>query len=154
MKNNIKNWIFNKDYDAPNIDAEMVDIVKKYNHITTNSFIADEIMKEIGLEAEYKRTLESIVYHARHIIEAEKKSKQDADMIKDGWSIIPVRELFTYRGQITIRANKSSDWLTTRIDTIGKVIDDGDKKAFFIPKGKRTRGYYLSGLKGYYKINN
>ena len=56
-----------------------------------------------------------------------------------------------YRGPARIVAKKDADIFTYKVETEGKFVDGGGMQAFFIPKGRRTRGYSTYDLKGYYQ---
>jgi hypothetical protein len=154
-KNSLDAWIFNKDYKHPNVTPEMVALVER-NIAPYNSIVVDAIMKSTG--AQNKDNIETLVYVGRKVLQAEAQKVKDSEMIAQGWQAIPsigsARALvrFSYRGLIQVCASKDMDWMTARIETTGKIVDTGEKKdAFFIPKGKRSRGYYFQCLSGYWK---
>jgi len=155
MNNTIKTWVFNKDYKNPNITPEMIALVRPHKEMTYNSQIVDAI----GMDENCRDNLETLVYLCRKLFRQEAKAEMENKMIAEGWLPIPsyddeVMKPFAYRGAITIKAIKEQDWCSSRIDSAGKIISDCKGKAFFVPKGKRTRGYYFQSLKGYYKTTN
>jgi hypothetical protein len=94
------------------------------------------------------------------VLQAEAQKVKDNEMIAQGWRVIPTIgqfntdgfKRFEYRGAVKLKASKDMEWITVKIETTGKIVDTGEKKdAFFIPKGKRSRGYYFQCLSGYWK---
>jgi hypothetical protein len=154
-KNSLDAWIFNKDYKHPNVTPEMVSLVDLYM-APYNSIIVDAIMEVTG--AQNKDNIETLVYVGRKVLQAEAQKVKDNEMIAQGWQVIPSIGSasflipFSYRGPVQVCASKDMDWMTAKIETTGKIVDTGEKKdAFFIPKGKRSRGYYFQCLNGYWK---
>ena len=96
------------------------------------------------------------IYLANAQEERETEAQKDIEMLNKGFLKIPKPTIdvpkFEYRGQIEIIATREADWMTRRITTTGKIITDGRGEAFFVPKGKRSRGYVFQLLEGYYKI--
>lgn len=99
--------------------------------------LQDYLGTEVYLAQQHSRTLEEQDYRRR--MEAE--------------GYFPLNTDVTYRGKIEFVAKRTMDWFTSRIATTGTLgeTDDG-KSLFVVPKGKRTRGYYVAGLElAFYK---
>lgn len=127
---------------------------EKYSY---NSAIVDYICAKETIPSDLIDYLDTEVYLSQQDLRAELKASRDSGMVAEGWLVIPkvhYAELFTYRGKAVIKATKSNDWTTNRIETEGKIITAGNGEPFFVPKGKRTRGYYFQLLEGYYKPLN
>ena len=158
MKNEIDGWVFNKDYNHPNLTPAMIELVRRHKSCFYLAKIADGMMKETG--AENRENIEKIAYVGGKEIEKQEQAKKDADMVAQGWRVIPsiesarIADPFTYRGPAMLKASKDIDWLSCAIETTGKIISsqiNDHEVPFFIPKGKRSRGYYLQTLTGYWK---
>lgn len=96
-------------------------------------------------------------YLGTEIYLAQGYDKQLADldytqkMEADGW--LPLNNQVTYRGKIEFVAKKSVDWFTSKISTTGVLGETNDgQDLFLVPKGRRTRGYYVANLEqAFYK---
>ena len=111
-------------------------------------YVANKL--NLTLEKEEWENLKSMCYFAGGDIDNDKEVAQEKEMIAQGF--IPVREVGDYRGTAELVGKKSVDWMTNKIALTGKIITAGNGLAFFIPKGKRTRGYYLATIEnGFFK---
>ena len=134
---------------AYNLQYRKVSGLYPYNaqieeYILTKEKVSTELIDHLGME----------IYLSQQDIRADEKKAQDEKMIAEGWIPIPHErgEICTYRGKAMLKATQSIDWLTAGIEKEGTIVDTPDKNySFFIPKGKRSRGYYLENLSGYYK---
>ena len=127
-----------------------------------NASIKDFIIKknDLALDNELLDYLETEVYLSQHDIDEDEKQAYTDKMLASGWKKL-TRET-EYRGKILLQAKKSTDWLTQSIEQEAKIIEsvigyEKDTKAritvlFIIPKGKRSRGWYVSSLENaFYK---
>lgn len=142
-----------KKYALP---VALVELVRPHEELRYNSQIADAIMVDTGYTDKDK--LETLVFLAHKAFGKERRDARDAEMMAEGWSVIPSYETrgrdippISYRGAAMLCAKKSVDWMTSKLEMAGKIISDARGDAFFIPKGKRSRGYYMPMLDGYYK---
>src|SRR3990167_1213917 len=150
LKNKINSFKF-EGYHGSTVDPAIVELVRRSSDLTYNRAIAEAIVEEVG-PVEIERDLDRLVYICRQIIKDEKQAEQDKAMIALGWRLI--KDVGDYRGPAVLNATKDIDWLTSKIvDLPGKIITSGNGLPFFIPKGKRSRGYYLTygSIKGYWK---
>lgn len=136
----------------------LLELVRPHESLPYNSQIADEIIAQEGMTPYDKDKLKTLVFLARKAFSKERRAARDASMLADGWQIIPSYQnreehipAIEYRGAAMIRAKKHIDWMTSSFDTTGKIVDNSHGHAFFIPKGRRTRGYAMQSLDGYYK---
>src|SRR5574343_1595714 len=112
-----------------------------------NSELTAEIMRAESLDEEWRDYINTEVYLAQQDYTAEREAELDAKMEAEGWH--KLSEVGDYRGSAYLRAKREVDWLTQNIDIEGKIITDSGGRPFFIPKGRRSRGYNLVGtLKG------
>lgn len=89
--------------------------------------------------------------HDRKLAEQKYTEKMEAE------GYLPLNNSVTYRGKIEFVAKRTMDWLTYKLPTItGTLSETNDGNSLFIvPKGKRTRGYYVSTLEqAFYKPLN
>lgn len=121
-----------------------------------NDNIVKFITKHKAIDIDLIDHLGTEVFLSQQDIRADEKKAQDDKMIAKGWLVIPQPpETCAYRGKIIIRAIKENGFLSSEIDGEGKLVDTTNNHgSFFIPKGKRSRGYYFELLKGYYKQIN
>jgi len=119
-----------------------------------NAQVKDFILSLCDIKAELHDYLETEVYLAQQDLGQEEKAKLTQDMADKGF--IPCSEWKGYIGKAQLVGKKQLDWATASIDTTGKIIITNDgQDGFFIPKGKRSRGYYLRNLdEAYYKAIN
>jgi len=89
------------------------------------------------------------VYLAQH--QRRRAEEETMRQYMKGEGFEPIEWDTAYRGAVRVVAKKEFDFMAVRTPETGKFITDGRGGAFFLPKGKRTRGYVLAGLKGYYK---
>lgn len=109
-------------------------------YINTRETISEDMQDYLGTE----------VYLAQQDLRAEREADQESEMIAQGY--IPLRDVGNFEGPCTIRGTKSISWMTKNIDMVGKMITADNSAPFFLPKGKRTRGYFLAGIdNGFYK---
>jgi hypothetical protein len=141
-----------KKYALP---TDLLELVRPHEALRYNSQIADAIIAQTGYADKDK--LETLIFLACKVFSKERIQAEDAEMTAQGWQIIPSYEHredniapITYRGDAALSAKTSTDWSTSKLEIVGKIISDGAGEAFFIPKGKRSRGYYMRNLVGYY----
>jgi len=119
--------------------------------------------EKLELDSELKDYLGTEVYLAQRYLGNEARAKHAQEMADKGY--IPCREWNGYEGPAELVGKKQMDWMTANINKVGKIIkslvkveDQGRTKIyepFFIPKGKRSRGYYLRNLdESFYKAIN
>jgi len=130
------------------------------NNTVYNSELTDEIMKAENLPQELEQYLNTEVYLAQRDYRTMQEAEYTAKMIADGWK--PLTEETEYRGKCQYIAKKSMDWMIMSLENTGTLIDsktayDREKheyktELFLIPKGKRSRGYYVRNLENaFYK---
>jgi hypothetical protein len=118
-----------------------------------NAQVVEYIMERETIDADLKDYLDTEVYLAQHDLRSEKEEEQEVEMRKEGY--IPLKEVGNFTGKCLFTGKRSLDWLTNKVDMEGKIIKAHNGAPFFIPKGKRTRGYYLAGIdNGFYKPLN
>lgn len=116
-----------------------------------NAMLVDYIKAHEDVSNDTDNHLGTEVYLAAHDVREEKHLQRDAEMFNAGYQkISPDVE---YRGKIEVQAVQTSDWFTNKVAITGKLITDGRGAPFFVPKGKRTRGYRFDGFNfiGYFK---
>jgi len=124
---------------------------KRENKTIYNRELEDYIKGKHKIPKELERYLETEVYLAQHDYRDEKQVMYNDKMLARGW--LKLTKDVEYRGKIELSAIASLDWLTSDISQEGKLITSGNGEVFFIPKGKRSRGYYVYSLKNaFYKI--
>lgn len=136
--------------------AEVVEALRQYkksigeNKTAYNADVEKFILGLCEVSNELKDYLGKEVYLAQCFLMAEKKAKYKQEMADKGYT--PCREWDGYEGQAQLIGKKEVDWFTASLNKIGKIIKDHTGEAFFIPKGKRSRGYYLRNFdEGFYK---
>lgn len=143
-------------YDKPAL-PEIIAFNKAYRETGEypyNASIKKYILEREKIAPELLDYLDTEIYLSQQAIKDEKEITKDGIMLGEGWHKIPTpNEIFDYRGRAMVCATKDLDWTTSKIETEGKIID-GAKSPFFIPKGRRTRGYYFQMLNGYWKPLN
>lgn len=152
---NAKNqWQIKKDYDKqalPEVLAYLKQKKAEVNGDTVfNAQLATYIAQKENVPNELLDYLNTEVYLAQHDLQKEKDNEYTAKMIQDGFT--PLTSDTPYRGKIELIATKHNDWLTTNIsqEATLKMLPDGH--LFVIPKGNRTRGYFVRNLEqAFYK---
>lgn len=115
-----------------------------------NAEVRDFILTKENIKPELHDYLETEVYLAQHDLQAEKLATHTHEMADKGY--LPTSQLNGYLGQAELVATKSLDWMTQKLATTGKIITAHNGEPFFIPKGSRTRGYYIRNLENaFYK---
>lgn len=114
-----------------------------------NAQVAKYIKSKEEIPAELNEYLDTEIYLAQQTRRRREGAKKDEEMRAQGYEKITTS--VEYRGQAVIVAKKDMDWMSAKIETEGKIIEDSRGYPFFIPKGKRTRGYSFLGIDGYYK---
>lgn len=126
---------------------------KKDGKTVYNAELTAEIMRAENLPEEWEKYLNTEVYLAQQDLRAEEEEAHKQKMEADGW--LPLTHTTEYRGKIELVANKDVDWMSAKIATEAKLVEAHDGGLFAIPKGKRTRGYAVAGLKNaFYKPFN
>lgn len=131
-------WAAYKEWRAENPDA--------YPY---NADIEKWIVEKYGVREELADHLGTQVYLAQQQNRREKEAARDTEMAADGF--MPIKWDTEYRGEVHVRARKETDFMSSNVSEYGKFVDGGNGGGFFIPKGRRTRGFTLQSLKGYYK---
>ncbi len=146
-------WQINKDYkrDAiPSVWAYHQAWCKE--NVGRTHYIA-EIEKYINeresLPPELQDQLGTEVYLANAQWKRAHDARQGELMTQEGY--IPLTPDMEYRGAALLRASKDIDFMRVALSSEGKFITSGRGTPFFIPKGRRTRGYDVYSIKGYYK---
>lgn len=114
-----------------------------------NSILNSYILSKETVSAELFDYLDTEVYLSQQQYRKDKEAKTDATMLELGYTKITPN--ISYRGVAEIVASQEVDLFKHSVKSVGKIIDGNYSAAFFIPKGKRTRGYSFLNLKGYYK---
>lgn len=114
-----------------------------------NAEVVKFILSKETVEPALHDYLDTEVYLAQHDLTAERDAARDAEMTAQGY--LKLKPELEYRGPARIVAKKDADIFTRKVESVGKIVDGGNGYAFFIPKGRRTRGYSLFDLKGYYQ---
>lgn len=129
---------------------EVLQYVKNNPDIKTNPPMVKFISEKENIPAELTEYLETEVYLARHNLGEEKELIAHNDMIAKGY--IKLDRNTSYRGKIELVATINTDFFTTNISQQATIKDVPNKEPFVIPKGNRTRGWWISRLeKAYYK---
>lgn len=134
---------------------EVVQYLREYKATGKYPYNADVlkyIQSKETVSGELIDTLDTEIYLAQQFLRAEQLENKTHEMADKGF--IPVKAWNGYVGRAELVGKKSLDWATTQINKVGKIIalEDG---GFFIPKGNRTRGYYLRNLdEAFYKPIN
>ena len=102
--------------------------------IKTREEVRDALEDHLGTE----------VYLAQKFLHDEDARVYSESMLAKGY--IKAGDITTYRGPAELIAKKNMDLFTTNIGLVGKIITSGDDRPFFVPKGRRSRGYYLGTL--------
>jgi len=127
---------------------------RKNGDTVYNAELTSEIMEKENLSEEYRDYVNTEVYLAQHDYRAEQEQKYTNNMLAQGWKVLDNE--IEYTGKCKYIATKSLDWYTAKLENTGtlKRIDDGEE-LFLIPKGKRSRGYYVRNLeKAFYQELN
>jgi len=149
--------------------AEVVEALRQYkatlepNATAYNADVEKFILSLCKVDTDLHHYLGTEVYLAQQYLDKEAKAKHAQEMADKGY--IPCREWNGYEGPAELVGKKQMDWMTVNINKVGKIIkslvkveDQGRTKIyepFFIPKGKRTRGYYLYNMGAcFYKAIN
>jgi len=158
----LKDYKIKKDFDRdaiPTVWKLYQEWCKEHKDETRYfSTIQSYVLSKENIPDELHEQLHREIYLANHQEDRAKEQAKDIEMFANGYLKIPKprrdEPKFEYRGNIEIVASKDNDMFTHRIVTTGKIITDGRGEAFFIPKGKRSRGYTFQLLNGYYKLIN
>jgi len=132
--------------------AEVVEALRQYKATLEpkatayNSEVEAYIVskEKLELDSELKDYLGTEVYLAQQYLDKEAQAKHAQEMADKGY--IPCREWNGYEGPAELVGKNDIDWMSINIKEVGKITKTGDDKPFFIPKGKRTRGYYLHNM--------
>ena len=114
-----------------------------------NSEIASYIKEREVIPDGLSDYLNTEVYLAQQDLQKEKELEYDAKMTATGF--VKITWDMSYRGPAEFQAQQDFDFISRNISLTGKIVSDGTGSPFFIPKGNRTRGLSVFGLKGYYK---
>jgi hypothetical protein len=118
-----------------------------------NSSVIEYINEHETIDADMQDYLGTEVYLAQNDLRAEKETEHEKEMIAQGYT--PVRDVGDFTGACVFVGVKSIDFYMGKIDMEGKITKAHDNRPFFIPKGKRTRGYYIETLdNAFYKPLN
>jgi len=149
--------------------AEVVEALRQYkatlepNATAYNADVEKFILSLCNVDADLHDYLGTEVYLAQKYLDKEAKAKHVQEMADKGY--IPCREWNGYEGPADLVGKNDIDWMSISIKEVGKIIkslvkveDQGRTKIyepFFIPKGKRSRGYYLHNMGAcFYKAIN
>lgn len=148
-----------KDFDSRNVGSykkpsmpEVLMYLKEYiatGEYPYNARVAKYILSKEAVPDDLKDYLETEVYLAQKDLKEEKGALLDNKMLGEGF--LKISWNTEYRGNAELIAKKDVDLMSTKISLTGKIISDSRGTPFFIPKGKRSRGYSFVGLEGYYK---
>lgn len=128
---------------------------KKVNNKTVyNSQLRDLIIKRENIENEdLIEYLATEVFLAQHDLVNEELEEYKKQMEAQGYK--QLTEKIEYRGKIELIAQKTTDYLTRPISINATIKELPNGRLFIIPKGNRTRGYYVSSLENaFYKELN
>lgn len=129
---------------------EVLQYVKKNPDIKTNPPMVKFISEKENIPAELIDHLATEVYLARHDLDEEKDLIAHNDMIAKGYTKLDRNT--SYRGKIELVATTNTDFFTTNISQQATIKELSDNRLFIIPKGNRSRGWYITSLeKAYYK---
>lgn len=141
-------------YDKPAmlevLEYLKVEIAKNNGGTVYNESLALLIAKAENIPSDLYDHLKTEVYLAQHDY-TDLKQKEHADkMLSLGY--IPLTSKTDYRGKIELIATYNSDWFTNKIAQEAKIITAQNGTAFIVPKGKRSRGWYVYNLENaFYK---
>jgi len=129
---------------------EVLQYVKNNPDIETNPPMVKFISEKENIPAELIDYLATEVYLARQDIYEEKDLIAHNDMIAKGY--IKLDRNTSYRGKIELVATTNTDFFTTNISKQATIKELPDNRIFIIPKGNRSRGWYVTSLENaYYK---
>lgn len=114
-----------------------------------NADIQAWIVEKYEVADSLRDILETQVYLCQQQKRRDDQKLRDAEMLADGF--MPIAWDTAYRGKVHMRARKETDFMASNVSEYGTFVDGIRGSAFFIPKGRRTRGFMLQNLKGYYK---
>ena len=114
-----------------------------------NRPFTDYIAKLHNTPTDLIKHLETEVYLAQHDYRDELDAIEVQKMLDAGY--LPLDNNVTYRGKIELVAIKNIDWFTNNINKQA-TLKDTPRGLFVVPKGNRTRGWFISSLeKAFYK---
>jgi hypothetical protein len=129
---------------------EVLQYVKNNPDIKTNPPMVKFISEKENIPTELMDYLATEVYLARHDIDEEKEEIAKQKMLDMGY--LPLNRDTTYRGKIELVATTNTDFFTTNISKEATIKELSDNRIFIIPKGNRSRGWYITSLENaYYK---
>ena len=149
---NLEQGIFNDlEYNKAPM-ADVVELLRQYkatlepNATAYNANVEAYIVSKakLDLDNELKDYLGKEVYLAQQYLDKEAKAKHTQEMADKGY--IPCKEWKGYEGPAELVGKNDIDWMSINIKEVGKITKTGDDKPFFIPKGKRSRGYHLHNM--------
>jgi predicted RNase H-like nuclease (RuvC/YqgF family) len=139
---------------------EVLDYLKQFrqekNRVTEqtvyNSELLEYITEKENIPEHLKNILETQIYFAQQDFRKELELEYKNKMLNEGW--LPLTNDIEYRGKIEYVAIRNSDFFTVKLANTGTVTETNDgKDLFLIPKGKRSRGYYIRTLEqAFYKV--
>lgn len=133
---------------------EVWDAYKEWRMLNANAYpynadIEQWIIEKYEIPESCFDFLGTQVYLAQQQNRRDLQNQKDSEMEQDGFT--PIKWNTEYRGNVHVRAIKDNDFMSSKIEQYGKFVDAQSGGGFFIPKGRRTRGFRLQSLKGYYK---
>jgi hypothetical protein len=115
-----------------------------------NNELENYVIEKENIPVELQEYIKVEVYLSQQKEHKEDKEKNVENMKNQGWLVLD-RDV-KYRGKIKFIGSVVQDWFTSKIEKEGKLIDGDEGRAFIIPKGKRSRGYYVALLENaFYK---
>lgn len=135
----------------PEVKAYNLEYRKVSGKYPYNQAIEDYILSKEQVSPELIDHLGMEIYLSQKDIREDEDNSYKDKMLADGW--LELNNNVIYRGKVEYIAQKTNDWLTSKLANIGRIQETNDgKDLFLIPKGNRTRGYYVRNLeKAFYK---
>ena len=137
----------------PEVKAYNLEYRKVSEKYPYNQAIKDYILSKETVDGDLIDYLGTEIFLSQHDIRADEDNKYKQKMLAEGW--LTLSHDTAYRGKIEYIATKTNDWLTSKLsnngtltETVIRVEKGGTRitELFLIPKGKRSRGYYVRNL--------
>lgn len=138
---------------------EVLEYLKEEKKLNNNKTVYNSELKSKITKAENITDpilldyLDTEVYLAQQDYQKELDNAYQLEMEAKGY--IKLTRDITYRGKIELIAQRSLDWTTSNISITATIKELSNGNLFIIPKGNRTRGYYITSLEhSFYKPLN
>ena len=156
LKQAMQMWALKKDFNKEPV-PEVWEYYKKWREDNSGMAYLREIQEYILKQGSIPEELWSHLYTEIYLCSQKWSDEQDEkyreDMKKKGFYLLT--EITEYRGAILLSAKQQIDSLSKSIERECKLIELPDKRLFVLPKGNRTRGWYVSSLEdAFYKPLN